>query len=127
MQSRYADDFRNPRHRRRGTDRSPPPRTRYGWDYAPPGGRYFSPLPGAQGYPEARWGWNPISWMMWPGPGAAGYDLEEFYQAPRRPPRESPTFGRGGDRAARRWSQHHGYEIEGTIRPRHRSQRKDFP
>lgn len=34
------------------------------------------------------------------------------------PPRQSPLYGRGGDRAVREWAQRRGYDVEHTIRPR---------
>jgi hypothetical protein len=90
-------------------------------------GRYGTPFPGAAGYPSARWGWGPIGWAAW-GPGMemspfagvpyyAGYG--EPYQ-PRRRPEESPTYGRGGDRAARRWAARYGYDEAYEIQPRRR-------
>lgn len=36
------------------------------------------------------------------------------------PPRESPLYGRGGDRALREWARSRGYDVEHTIRPRPR-------
>ncbi|HEU0013421.1 MAG TPA: hypothetical protein VFQ45_07040 [Longimicrobium sp.] len=42
-----------------------------------------------------------------------GYDREM-----RVPPRQSPTYGRGGDRAVREWAARQGYGVEGTIQPR---------
>lgn len=34
------------------------------------------------------------------------------------PPRQSPLYGRGGDRAVREWARSRGYDVEHTIRPR---------
>jgi hypothetical protein len=34
------------------------------------------------------------------------------------PPRQSPLYGRGGDRALREWARQRGYDVEHTIRPR---------
>lgn len=45
--------------------------------------------------------------------GGGGYGGEY-----RTPPRESPLYGRGGDRAVREWAQRQGYTVESTIRPR---------
>lgn len=129
MHSSYGYDYGY----RRGRRAEHGSRHRYGRplgydrELAPPGGRYFAPLPGERGYPAARWGWNPINWMMWPDPNAAGYDIEEFYERPRRRPEQSPTYGRGGDRAARRWSRRYGYEMEGAIRPRDPFPRQEHP
>lgn len=36
------------------------------------------------------------------------------------PPRQSPTWGRGGDDAVREWARGHGYGVEYTIEPRPR-------
>jgi hypothetical protein len=40
------------------------------------------------------------------------------YGAPRVPPRQSPLYGRGGDRAVREWARGRGYDVEYTIQPR---------
>ena len=36
----------------------------------------------------------------------------------RVPPRQSPLYGRGGDRALREWARSRGYDVEHTIQPR---------
>ncbi len=113
--------------RRRGYDRALA--RRYDRDYDRDNGRYLTPFPGAHGYPAARWGWGPIGWAAWPGWGVGmeftppfdevpWYAYDGTVEAPRRRPQESPTYGRGGDRAARAWSRRYGYDIEHTIRPR---------
>jgi hypothetical protein len=96
--------------------------TRYDRDF----GRYFTPVPGAAGYPSARWGWGPIGWAAW-GPGMelspfAGVPYHDFGEPypPRRRPEESPTYGRGGDRAVRRWASRYGYDEGYEIHPRRR-------
>jgi hypothetical protein len=43
------------------------------------------------------------------------------YEPPPRRPRESGTYGRGGDRAVREWAARNGYDVEFTIRPRGRT------
>jgi hypothetical protein len=45
--------------------------------------------------------------------GPRGYDREQ-----RVPPRQSPLYGRGGDRAVQQWARERGYGVEHTIRPR---------
>jgi hypothetical protein len=45
---------------------------------------------------------------------ARGYDREQRGVAPR----QSPLYGRGGDRALREWARQRGYDVEHTIRPR---------
>lgn len=54
--------------------------------------------------------------------GARGYgrDFGGGYDRglDRVPPRQSPTYGRGGDRALRQWARERGYDVERTIRPR---------
>jgi hypothetical protein len=85
------------------------------------------PMPWRLGYPELPFdslpgpyipfGWDPMMrWSGW-GPGV-GYVPQQ--DAPRRrpPPRESPTYGRGGDDEVRRWARRHGYRDEGAVRPR---------
>ena len=42
-----------------------------------------------------------------------GYDRDHGL-----PPRQSPLYGRGGDRALREWARQRGYDVEHTIRPR---------
>jgi hypothetical protein len=46
--------------------------------------------------------------------GGGGYDRGMRAM----PPRSSPTYGRGGDRAVREWAARQGFEVEGTIQPR---------
>lgn len=48
------------------------------------------------------------------------YGPARGYDAPQRgvPPRQSPLYGRGGDRAVREWARQRGYDVEHTIRPR---------
>jgi hypothetical protein len=50
------------------------------------------------------------------GYGASGYGYG-YDRAYRRDPRESPTYGRGADQAARRYADRHGYDAGYTIRP----------
>lgn len=53
-------------------------------------------------------------------PPARGYG-RDYGGAPRRvDPRQSPTWGRGGDDAVREWARRHGYGMEFTIEPRPR-------
>jgi hypothetical protein len=102
-------------------------RTRgYGMDF----GRYGTPFPGTAGYPGARWGWGPIGWAgmmpgaeIWPYADVPGYGFDGSYRTPRLPPEESPTYGRGADRALRRWAGRYGYDLAYAIRPR-RGQRR---
>jgi hypothetical protein len=83
--------------------------TDYGRDYTRSwfgrgGGRDFDP------------GWH--EHMSRGGPYRAspqyGFDYERQF---RRPPEQSPTFGRGGDREVRRWAREHGYDEGFEIRP----------
>lgn len=75
-------------------------------------------------YPGAYWagapmfGWGGMAGWGWPPyvPVGVGRDPAEY--TPRRDPRESATYGRGGDEAARRWAERYGYDIEYSIRPR---------
>jgi hypothetical protein len=110
---------------RRGYDRS----WRRGYDrhlrgYDAPYGAGYPPYDatGWMPFTMAPLGFDPVlGWAGWgagvgwvpPGP-ARGYD----HEARRVPPRESPTYGRGGDRALRRWAERHGYDVEYTIQPR---------
>lgn len=50
-----------------------------------------------------------------------GYDRDYRRYASeylRRPPEESPTYGRGGDRAVQRWAQRYGYDLTYRVEPR---------
>lgn len=86
------------------------------------------PLPFGGWYPGALWsaapfvGWGDLGWYQGPYPvaGARGYDSG---YAPRRRPEESPTYGRDGDRALRRWARRYGYDVEHSIQPRRRGGR----
>lgn len=94
----------------------PAPFTPFGWD------------------PMMRWGgWDPalgfVPYMDTPErwaygvAGGRGYDRGlRGYDREQRPvpPRESPMYGRGGDRALREWARSRGYDVEHTIRPRPR-------
>ena len=97
--------------------------------------------------PMMRWsGWDPVAGYVpyQDGPRQWSYGLAEdarrydhpYYRAevahrygrdygPPRPvpPRESPLYGRGGDRAVREWARGHGYDVDYTIQPRPRPRR----
>jgi hypothetical protein len=96
----------------------------YGRDF----GRYGTPMPGAEGYPSARWGWGPIGWAgmgpameAWPYAPIPGYGFDGSVEPRGKPPRRSETYGRGGDRALQRWARRYGYDMSHQIRPRRRS------
>lgn len=78
---------------------------------------------GFAGYPGS-WGWGPVMPLGFGGWGAyvpmgGYYGADVGFPRPRRePPRESPTYGRGGDRALQRWSRRHGYDAGYRIAPR---------
>lgn len=90
---------------------------RYGFGYFPgdvsPLGGYgigrFAGMPGGIAY---GLGFNPYGV---PAPGFGGYDYDFEH---RRPPRQSPTYGRRGDQAVQRWARNHGYDAGYTIQPR---------
>jgi hypothetical protein len=46
--------------------------------------------------------------------GPRGYDREQHAV----PPRQSPTYGRGGDHALQQWARERGYDVQRIIRPR---------
>lgn len=98
-------------------------------------GRYPSrgPAPFTGWYPGAYWagapmfGWMGLEPWAWPPYAPYGPYGANFYGAdytPRRRPEESPTYGRGGDEAARRWAERYGYDIEYSIRPRRSGRRR---
>jgi hypothetical protein len=47
-----------------------------------------------------------------------GYGRDYGPAGPRTPPRQSPLYGRGGDRALRQWARERGYDVDYTIQPR---------
>ena len=126
-----------------GRDRAP----RYGRDYGPgrygrddppdrgrrrargydPDFAFGGYPPGAGPYDATGWapyaftpfGWDPmLGWAGW-GAGMGYVPPGGFREEPRPvPPRRSPMYGRGGDRALRRWAERYGYDFEYTIRPR---------
>jgi hypothetical protein len=49
------------------------------------------------------------------GQNRYGYDYEY-----RRPPEQSPTYGRGGDQAVQRWARRYGYDFGYEIEPNQR-------
>jgi|GEM_PF-1685466 len=75
-------------------------------------------------------GWAPFAFTPFaydPTLGWAGWGGDMGFVPPGRmedarprpvPPRQSPTYGRGGDRAVRQWAERYGYDVEHTIRPR---------
>ena len=78
----------------------------------------YGPVP----FPFVPFGYDPMmgpmAWSVPPaygpwGGGGPGYD-----RPPRVPPRRSPTYGRGGDRALRAWADRYGYDVEYSIPPR---------
>ncbi|MDQ3607133.1 MAG: hypothetical protein M3418_13220 [Gemmatimonadota bacterium] len=84
----------------------------------PLGGWYPGTFWGAATYPGwDEWGWMPAPYVP------IGYGAYDYGYTPRRRPEESPTYGRGADRAVRRWAQRYGYDIEYGIQPRTRPSR----
>lgn len=77
-------------------------------------------------YPGAYWAGAPMfGWggFGWPPYAPIGYGAFDRGRLPRRPPRESRTYGRGGDEAARRWARERGYDADFAIRPHPAEQR----
>lgn len=94
----------------------------YGRDYGPARGVSFAgaSFPMGAGY-MPPWGWyGPLGIPAgpWPAYGDFGAYAPPPPQPPRRPPRESPAYGRGGDREVRRWAREHGYDVEYAVYPR---------
>ena len=46
------------------------------------------------------------------------YGRRPAQETHRLPPRQSPLYGQGGDRAVREWAREHGYDVGYTIQPR---------
>lgn len=99
-----------------------PNRYGYRWNRLPPGGDRAGAggwfpgdlNPGAPVYGR-EWGYQ--GWT-WPAYGwGSGYGQEYGPYAHPVRPYASGAYGRGGDRAARRWLHRYGYDVELTIRP----------
>jgi hypothetical protein len=91
----------------RGYPAGPAPRQGLGAEFGPP-------LP----FPFVPFGYDPVmgqtAWPPYPYHGVApGHDRDD-----RVPPRRSPAYGRGGDRALRAWAERYGYDVEFSIPPR---------
>ncbi|NIQ57528.1 MAG: hypothetical protein GWN71_30285 [Gammaproteobacteria bacterium] len=105
---------------------------RYDRDYAAYPADYRRPLipdPWGGLYPPVEWGGGIFYGLEGGGPspfelyGLSPYDYAYDTRRPpdaalRRPPRESSTFGRRADAAARRWAREHGYDAGYAMRPR---------
>lgn len=119
-----------------------------GWQEAMAYGREPGTMMGGPGMftpfgwdPMMRWtGWDPVmgfvpyqdtprEWSYGLAEDARRYDHDFYrgnvahryggdYGAHRVPPRQSPLYGRGGDRAVREWARGRGYNVEYTIQPR---------
>lgn len=88
-------------------------------------------------YPGAFWGGVPMygwgafgdagmwGWPPYPPIGYGGYGRE--LGPPRRRPDQSPTYGRGGDEAVRRYAREHGYDAGYAITPRSARPPRDRP
>ncbi|HEX8452594.1 MAG TPA: hypothetical protein VF647_10885 [Longimicrobium sp.] len=95
-----------------------------GYQGAPPRPDYGPPVP----FPFVPFGWDPMmgpmAWPMLPygaeGMPAPGPRYDRGYHIP---PRRSPAYGRGGDRALRAWADRYGYDVEFSIPPRPRPRR----
>lgn len=102
----------------------------YGQGYGPSMGTGYGAYdPGGPPYAYLPGGWDPtLGWGGWAQPvpyagwmQGAGMGWGEDDPDPRpAPPRESGTYGRGGDRALRNWARRYGYDVEYEIRPRRR-------
>ena len=78
-------------------------------------------------FPGAFWAGAPLyGWDAWGGAGMWGWApyapigygrYAADFGAPRRRPEESPTYGRGGDQAVRRYARSHGYDEGYEIQP----------
>lgn len=64
--------------------------------------------------------WDPLfGWAGMPPGAPFGPGLDDPYRARGPvPPRDSPAYGAGGDRALRGWARRYGHDFERTIRPR---------
>jgi hypothetical protein len=99
-------------------------RGRYDRAYGAEGG--FAPSP----FPFVPFGYDPMMGpMSWPMPLPYGANMRAanpgfgYDRGYRVPPRRSPAYGQGGDRALRAWADRFGYDVEFSIPPRHRPRR----
>lgn len=83
-------------------------------------------------YPGAFWGGVPLyGWGAWGGGWGwppyvpMGYGAYDANYTPRRPPEQSPAYGRGGDRLIRRGMRREGYDAGYAIQP-HRPRRPRY-
>ena len=116
----------------------------YGRDYSGPYGRDYTapydidytgadqdPIPDPWGgiYPPVPWGGGAVYGLEGGGPSPFElygrspyddvYDMRRPYRAAlRRPPSESPAYGRQADEELRRWVRVHGYDAGYAMRPR---------
>lgn len=83
--------------------------------------------PGGGWYPGAFWASPMAGWTGWAGAGMWGWPPDapigygryaHDFLPRRRPPRESPTFGRAGDEAALRYARSRGFVPGPAIEPR---------
>jgi hypothetical protein len=94
--------------------------SRYGSsDYQRARGTFPGWYPGAYWAGAPMFGWGGMEGWGWPSYGPVGPWRYPADFEPRRTPRESAAYGRGGDEAARRWAERYGYDVEFSIRPRH--------
>lgn len=123
---RYDREMGPPRGRERGYDAGYRGHPARGYDR----GYRDAPFPRGPAYPYDATGWAPFAFTPFafdPALGWAGWGGDMGIVPPGRmepppprrvPPRQSPAYGRGGDREVRAWAERHGYDVEHTIRPR---------
>jgi hypothetical protein len=73
------------------------------------------------GAPYPGFGWGGF---FWPPYAPLGYGVYDPEYIPRQRPEESPTYGRAGDEAVRRWARRHGYDAGYAVPPRNRGGRR---
>lgn len=83
-------------------------------------GRRLEPSPWGGFYPPVPWGGGVVYGLEGGGPAPfepIGYHPygDDYRYTLRRHPEESPTYGRRGDPAIRRWGHEHGYEEEWPV------------
>jgi len=89
----------------------------YDRGYGPPPPRGWNSY--AAAFPVIPFGYDPMMGPLgWPAPSPYGAGMYGLGHQPPTPPRESSTYGRGGDRALREWAGRNGYDVEYSIAPR---------
>jgi hypothetical protein len=114
MPRRGYDAEMRARRRAEAYDREYGARDRGRYDADLGGPAWWTMDPAAMWDPLFGWAGMPAGTPFGPGPIPGAYRA-----GPRDgvPPRRSPLYGEGGDRALQRWARRYGHDFERAIRP----------